>query len=163
MIQTSPKFSSSDIWNMAIAFEQAEKAFSNDEVPVGAIIVDKHNRIISRAFNEKEKTSDPCAHAEILAIKRASEYFQNWRLSGCRLYVTLEPCIMCMGAVVNSRIDTLVFGAYDPKGGAISLGFNLHQNKLLNHRFNIIGGVDQLNCSRILSNFFKQKRSFYKK
>ena len=132
------------------------------EVPVGAVIVNSQNQIISKAHNLKESTQDPCGHAEIIAIRKAAEALKSWRLLGCTLYVTLEPCPMCMGAIVQSRLKSLVFGAYDAKGGAITNGFNLHQNQKLNHRFNVIGGVSHYDCSNLLSSFFKQRRLFYK-
>jgi len=156
-------FSSNEIWHMGLALKEAEKAFSLGEVPVGAVVVDSQNKIISTSHNLKESNNDPCGHAEIIAIRKASESIGNWRLSGCRIFVTLEPCVMCMGAIVQARLKNLVFGAYDPKGGAISHGFNIHQTSVLNHRFDIIGGVEHYLCSSLLSTFFKQRRLFYKK
>lgn len=152
-----------DFWHMGIALKEAEKAFSLGEVPVGAVIVNSQNKIISKAHNMKEKSHDPCGHAEILAIREAAKEIRNWRLVDCKIFVTLEPCAMCMGAIIQSRIKTLVFGAYDPKGGAISSGFNLHQNTKLNHRFSVIGGVEHYFCSNLLSTFFKERRLFYRK
>lgn len=148
---------------MGEALKEAEMAFSNGEVPVGAVIVDSQNRIISKAHNLKESNNDPCGHAEIIVIRQAAEKLENWRLSGCKIYVTLEPCVMCMGAIVHSRLKNLIFGAYDPKGGAISNGFNIHQSIDLNHRFLVIGGVEHYACSNLLSSFFKQRRLFYQK
>ena len=157
------KFNNNDTWHMDIALKEAEKAFSASEVPVGAVIVNKENKIISKSHNLKESSHDPCGHAEIIAIRDAAREIGNWRLSGCKLIVTLEPCVMCMGAIIQARLDTLIFGAYDLKAGAISLGFNLNRDLRLNHRFNIIGGVEHFMCSRMLSSFFKQRRLFYKK
>lgn len=148
---------------MKLALEQAEKAMAVGEVPVGCIIVDKNNKVISSSFNLKESNYDPCGHAEIIAIREAAKTLGNWRLKDCRMYVTLEPCTMCMGALVHSRINDLVFGAYDLKAGAISLGQNLHQNPMLNHRFSVVGGVMHFEASRMLSTFFKQRRAFYRK
>ena len=148
---------------MGEAIKEAESAFSIGEVPVGAVIVNSQNQIISKAHNLKESTQDPCGHAEIIAIRKAAEILKSWRLLDCTLYVTLEPCPMCMGAIVQSRLKSVVFGAYDVKGGAITNGFNLHQNQKLNHRFNVIGGVSHYDCSNLLSSFFKQRRLFYKK
>lgn len=148
---------------MGLALKEAEIAFSAGEVPVGAVITNGQNKVIACAHNKKEATNDPCGHAEILAIREAAIALNNWRLSECKLYVTLEPCVMCMGAIIQGRLKTLVFGAYDPKGGAISNNFNIHQNHTLNHRFNIIGGVEHYSCSNLLSSFFKQRRLFYKK
>ena len=163
MIQETQTFSNNDIWHMGAALQQAEIAFSLGEVPVGAVIVNSENKIIAKAHNVKESNNDPCGHAEILVIREAAKKMENWRLTGCRLYVTLEPCVMCMGAIVQSRLETLVFGAYDPKGGALSNGFNIHDSKALNHRFSLIGGVEHYSCSNLLSSFFKQRRLFYKK
>src|SRR5690606_10326242 len=101
-------------------------------------------------------------HAEILALKAASDKFGDWRLEGCKLVVTLEPCPMCLSAVAQSRIDLLIFGAYDLKGGAISLGYNVLKDPRLNHRARIVGGIDHFDNSKLLSNFFKQKRKSYK-
>jgi len=148
---------------MGEAIKEAEMAFSNGEVPVGAVIVDSQNRIISKAHNLKESNNDPCGHAEIIAIRQASKKLENWRLPGCKIYVTLEPCVMCMGAIVQSRLKNLIFGAYDPKGGAISNGFNIHQSIDLNHRFLVTGGVEHYTCSNLLSSFFKERRLFYQK
>jgi len=159
----TPKFSNLDFWYMSLAIDEAERAFSIGEVPVGAVMVDSENRVLASTHNLKEVNNDPCGHAEILAIRDAAKKIGSWRLNNCRIYVTLEPCLMCMGALIQSRIGSLVFGAYDPKGGAISNGFNVHQNKLLNHRFSIVGGVEHYQCGKTLSNFFKQRRSFYKK
>ncbi|OUR92988.1 tRNA-specific adenosine deaminase [Halobacteriovorax marinus] len=150
-------------WVMSVAIDEAYKAYSIDEVPVGAVVVDNAGNIISQKHNLKEASNDPCGHAEILAIRDACEKLGNWRLSDCTLFVTLEPCPMCMSALVQSRIGKLVFGAYDPKGGAISLNYNLYKDKRLNHNFNIIGGVNHFETSKILSRFFREKRSSYKK
>lgn len=149
-------------WAMTLALEEADRAFKMDEVPVGAVIIDKEGTVISRAHNLKEKNNDPCGHAEILAIQSAAEKLKNWRLEGMRLIVTLEPCVMCLGAIVHSRLEGVIFGAYDPKGGALSLGYNLYKDSRLNHRFDIVGGVNHYDCSRVISTFFKQKRKMYK-
>lgn len=144
------------------ALEEAYKASKIDEVPVGAIVVDGDGRIISLGHNEKEKNKDASAHAEIIALKKAAENKGDWRLENCTLFVTLEPCPMCMSAISQFRIKTLVFGAYDKKGGALSLGYNFHNDERLNHKFNVIGGIHHYPCSNILSKFFKEKRSKYK-
>lgn len=153
---------SDHIWNMKSALEEAEKAFRLDEVPVGAVLIDSQGSIISKAHNLKEKTHNPLGHAEILAISTGAKARENWRLTDCWLYVTLEPCVMCMGALVQSRIAGVVFGAYDIKGGAISTGHMIHNHPVLNHRFPVIGGIEHYSCSRILSQFFKERRSRYK-
>lgn len=148
----------SEEWFLTLAIEEAEKGYRLGEVPVGAVIVDKDNKIISRAHNLKEKNNDPTAHAEILAIREASNLLGNWRLTGCTLYVTLEPCLMCLSAIQQARIGRVVFGAYDFKSGSISKGFNLNSNPNFNHQFSVLGGLKNYECSRMMSNFFKGRR-----
>ena len=121
---------SDHIWNMGIALEEAENAFRNEEVPIGVVITDPDGKIVTKSVNQKEKLFDPCGHAEVLALTEAGKLKKNWRLEGHTLYTTLEPCPMCLGAMVQARIKCLVFGAYDPKGGSISLGYNLYKDKL---------------------------------
>lgn len=149
-------------WNMHKALEMAERAYKIDEVPVGAIIINEFGETLAVAHNEKENHHNPAGHAEILAIQKAASKLQNWRLTNCTLYVTLEPCPMCLAALVQARIGRCVFGAYDKKGGAISLGYALHQDKRLNHNFSVVGGIQHWSCSQILSRYFKEKRSEYK-
>jgi tRNA(adenine34) deaminase len=149
------------LWMMDEALLEAEKAYWEDEVPIGAIITNADGVIIARTHNKKEKVNNPCGHAEILSIIEAAKKIENWRLVDCSLFVTLEPCPMCMGAIVQARIKNLYFGAYDGKGGAISLNFNLHNNNKLNHKFNVFGGLKHFECSKILSKFFREKRSGY--
>lgn len=151
------------LWYMTLALEQAELAYKHQEVPVGAILVSAKGDILSRHFNLKESTKNPSAHAEVLAIIEGARKIDNWRLSNCTLYVTLEPCPMCLALMVQSRIDNCVFGAYDPKGGAISLGYSFNKDKRLNHNFSILGGVKHYECSKILSQFFKERRDGYRK
>ncbi len=147
-----------DLWNMSIAIEEAVKAYQIDEVPIGAIIVDENNKVLAKSFNLKEKTHDSLGHAELLAIKEAGSSLLNWRLSNCTLFVTCEPCPMCLAAMVQARIKSLVFGAYDPKGGALSLGYDLYKDPRLNHQFSVTGGLMQFECGKLLSQFFKEKR-----
>ncbi|SDY87591.1 tRNA-adenosine deaminase [Proteiniborus ethanoligenes] len=142
---------------MNIALNQANKAYSIDEVPVGAIIV-KDQKIIGTGYNMRETLNDPTAHAEIIAIKKASEALGAWRLMGCTMYVTIEPCAMCAGAIVNSRIERIVIGARDPKMGACGSVMNIVQNPQLNHRADITLGVMENECSRIMKEFFKKLR-----
>jgi tRNA(adenine34) deaminase len=149
-------------WQMHTALEMAQKAYKLDEVPVGAVILNEHGELLASAHNEKEKDFDPTGHAEILAIQRAAQKIQSWRLSDCTIFVTLEPCPMCLSAMVQARIGTCVFGAYDKKGGALSLGYAMHQDKRLNHNFRVVGGVQHWSCSQILSRYFKEKRQEYK-
>jgi tRNA(adenine34) deaminase len=142
---------------MAEALKEAQKAFDMDEVPIGAVIV-KDGKIIGRGYNRKEETCDATAHAEIMAIKEASEKLNAWRLTGCTMYVTLEPCSMCAGALVNARIDKLVIGASDPKTGACGSVFNIVQDKRLNHQIELETGILEEDCSTILKLFFEKLR-----
>ncbi|MES2528414.1 MAG: nucleoside deaminase [Bdellovibrionota bacterium] len=150
------------MWFMNIALEQAELAYRAQEVPVGAILVSPSGDILSRQFNLKESQFNPVAHAEMLALTEGAKKLQNWRLTDCYLYVTLEPCPMCLTALVQSRVKACIFGAYDQKGGALSLGYHLHQDKRLNHQFSVVGGVMHFECSRILSQFFRERRTSYR-
>lgn len=148
-------------WNMETALLQAEAAFKKDEVPIGAVITDRSGAILASAHNIKEANHDPCGHAEILAIREACKKIKNWRLSGVTLFVTLEPCPMCLSAAIQARVERIVFGAYDPKGGSLSLGYTLFKDKRLNHNCEIVGGVQHYKCSRILSSFFRKKRKYH--
>ena len=141
---------------MAAAIGMAKKAAAKDEVPVGAVIV-KDGRIIAKACNLRETRKSPLAHAELLAIGKAAKRLGGWRLPGCTLYVTLEPCPMCAGAIINARIENVVFGAYDPKGGAMGSLYNLAEGRL-NHQPLCIGGVLQEDCAALLTDYFKLKR-----
>ncbi|MDR3185506.1 MAG: tRNA adenosine(34) deaminase TadA [Christensenellaceae bacterium] len=142
---------------MEIAIEQAKKAAVIDEVPVGAIIV-LNGEIIARAFNHKETKHDPTAHAEIEAIRKATRKLRNWHLDGADMYVTLEPCPMCAGAIINARLQRLYFGAYDPKGGCCGSLLNIPNDIRFNHRTSVEGGILEETCAAQLSNFFKAKR-----
>jgi tRNA(adenine34) deaminase len=141
---------------MQAAIEQAKQALLLREVPVGAVI-EKDGEIISRAYNLRETLKDPLAHAEVLAIKKAAEALGNWRLTGCNMYVTLEPCPMCAGAIVNSRISELNIGTYDPRSGACGSIINIVQNEQLNHYVKVNWLYNE-ECSKLLINFFKNKR-----
>ncbi|MCG1012260.1 nucleoside deaminase [Tepidanaerobacter sp. GT38] len=142
---------------MRFALQEAQKAADIDEVPIGAVIV-KDNQIIAKAHNLRETLQDATAHAELLAIRKACEVLGTWRLIGCSLYVTLEPCPMCAGAIILSRVDRVVFGAKDPKGGACGSIVNLPADKRFNHRPEIVEGVLADECGDILKKFFKSKR-----
>lgn len=142
---------------MTAALKEAERAFGRNEVPVGAVIV-KDGTVIARAYNQIEALQDPTAHAEIIAIGAAANHLGSRRLEGCTLYVTLEPCPMCAGAIVLSRLDRLVFGAYDPKMGACSTLYNIVQDDRLNHRVEIIAGVSDEDSRILLREFFSKKR-----
>jgi len=141
---------------MRLAIAEAEKAFKNDEVPVGVIIV-YENSIIAKAHNQREMLSDPTAHAEMIAITQASAYLQNWRLSNTTVYVTLEPCTMCAGALVQARTKNLVYGAKDEKYGACESTVNLVNDPRFNHRLNVVSGVLENECSLLLKQFFLEK------
>ncbi len=142
---------------MKEALKEAEKAYKKGEIPVGALIV-VNGEIISKAHNIKETTFDPTAHAEILAIREAARILGAWRLTDATLYVTKEPCIMCSGAIVNSRIKRLVYGCNDPKGGAVVSLYNILNDKRLNHQVEITNGILEEECRAILKRFFKELR-----
>ena len=148
-----------DEFFMKQAFKEAKKAFEKGEVPIGCVIVDnKTKEILARAHNLKEQKEDVTAHAEILAIKKASKKIGNWRLSDTTLYVTVEPCVMCAGAIIQSRIRNVYYGAKDYKGGALGSSINVLEAKNINHHLNVKGGILEEECSLIISNYFKQKR-----
>ena len=151
------------LWLMDEALIEAEIAYHEYEVPIGAVVVDSAGVILSRAHNIKEKNHNPCGHAEILALIEAAKKSSNWRLLNCSIYVTLEPCPMCLSAMIQARIGTLYFGAYDPKGGSLSLNYNFYKDQKLNHSFSVVGGLRHFECSKLLSNFFREKRSNYNK
>jgi tRNA(adenine34) deaminase len=142
---------------MRLALDLARDAANNDEVPVGAIVV-KDGAVIGRGANAPIQHHDPTAHAEIIAMRQAAEFLGNYRLVDCTLYVTLEPCAMCSGAIQHARIAKLVFGASDPKTGACGSVINLMNEPKLNHHCEVIGGVMAEECGEILSSFFKQRR-----
>lgn len=147
---------------MRMALAEAEQALAEDEVPVGAVIV-QGSRIVASAHNQREQLKDPTAHAEMIAITQAAESLGDWRLEGCTLYVTLEPCIMCSGAILQSRIPVVVYGATDPKAGAVNTLFHLLSDTRLNHRCQIIPGILAPPCGEILTRFFQQQRKLGKK
>jgi tRNA(adenine34) deaminase len=147
---------------MRQALDQARAAFEEDEVPVGAVVVHEE-RAIAQAHNQRETLNDPTAHAEMIAITQAAEALGSWRLTDCTLYVTLEPCPMCAGAIVQARLPTVLFGASDPKGGGCQSLYAITNDERLNHRSVVIGGVLEHECSTILSEFFQQQRALGKK
>ena len=142
---------------MLRAIELARLATETDDVPVGCVIV-KNGEIIAEASNMKEKENDATKHAEMVAISNATKVLNNWWLEDCEVYVTLEPCPMCAGAMINARIKALYFGAYDPKTGAAGSRVNLLKEDLFNHNIIVKGGIMQNECSSLLSDFFKKKR-----
>ena len=147
---------------MRLALQQAERALAEDEVPIGAVIV-HGERVIASAYNQRETLSDPTAHAEIIAITQAAAALEDWRLEGCTLYVTLEPCIMCSGAIVLARIPTVVYGATDPKAGAVQSLYHLLNDDRLNHRCQVIPGILAQPCGELLTRFFQEQRRLGKK
>ena len=146
-----------DNYFMMLAIDQAKNASALDEVPVGAVLV-CDDQVISEAFNKREALQLAGAHAEVLAIGKANQIKKSWRLEECTLYVTLEPCSMCAGAILNSRIKRLVFGARDPKAGAVESLYSLLSDSRLNHQVEFVGGVEEEKCSVLLKEFFTQLR-----
>jgi len=142
---------------MRAAIDAAKVAEENGDVPIGAVIV-YNNQIIGKAYNQREQLKDPTAHAEIIALTQAAAFMESWRLNGCTIYVTLEPCAMCAGALVLARVDRLVYGCADPKAGACGSLYNIVQDERLNHRLEVSGGVLADECSKLLQDFFKEKR-----
>ncbi len=146
-----------DIYFMKEALEEARKAFEKDEPPVGAVIV-KDGEIIARGHNLRESLQDPTAHAEMLAIRAASAKLGRWRLSDCDIYVTLEPCVMCAGAMVLSRLNRLIYGTDDPKAGAVNSLMNLVSDERLNHQNEVKSGILAAECGDLLRRFFSARR-----
>jgi tRNA(adenine34) deaminase len=142
---------------MEVALRLAERAASLDEVPVGAVMV-QGDKILGEGFNQPIAAHDPTAHAEIMAMRNAGSTLRNYRLEQCTLYVTLEPCVMCMGAVLNARIARLVFGAWDSKAGACGSLLDLSRETRLNHRIDVFGGVRSEECAVLLKSFFERRR-----
>jgi len=142
---------------MGLALEQARKAEEEGEVPVGAVLV-KDGLLIAKAHNQPISTNDPTAHAEIQLIRAAGEELKNYRLTGTSLYVTLEPCAMCLGAIMHARVERIVFGAYDPKTGACGSSENLMDAKCFNHKINLVSGVLENESRQLLKNFFNSRR-----
>lgn len=143
---------------MRLAIEQAQIAGRIGEVPIGAVITDGRDIIVSSGYNLREAGNDPTAHAEVIAIRRAGEVFGSWRLEGATIYVTIEPCLMCMGAIILARIGRLVFGARDPKAGAVFSVYDIGNDCRLNHTVEVTEGVCTEECSSLLKNFFKTLR-----
>ena len=143
---------------MDLAIEQAKAALLHDDVPVGAIVV-HNNDVIAARHNERELTGDPSAHAEVLALRDAADRLGSWRLDDCILYVTLEPCAMCAGAMVNARLPRVVYGTADPKAGAVDSHFHLLDGAVLNHRVDVVADVDTVRCGDLLRAFFRARRS----
>lgn len=147
-----------DQYFMEMALNEARKATELDEVPVGAVVV-KDGEVIARAHNERETQAKPNGHAEVISIERAGEALNSWNLSGCTLYVTIEPCIMCAGTIIMSRIDTVVFGAFEPRGGSFGSTLNLLDIQGFNHYPEVVSGVMEEACSQIIVDYFRHKRN----
>lgn len=147
-----------DVRFMKEAIKQAKKAWEKDEVPIGCIIV-KNDQVIARAYNKREMTQISTTHAEILAIEKACKKLNSWRLEDCELYVTLEPCPMCAGAILQSRIKRVIYGAKDPKGGCIDTCMKMYDIKGFNHYPMVTSGILEEECANLLKSFFKRKRT----
>jgi tRNA(adenine34) deaminase len=143
---------------MRLALGQASLTLASGDVPVGAVVVDSSGDVIGTGFNAREATGDPTAHAEILALRSAASSVGGWRLAGCTLVVTLEPCTMCAGALVLARVDRVVFGAVDPKAGAVGSLWDVVRDRRLNHRPEVRGGVLEAECGELLRSFFEGRR-----
>ena len=143
---------------MKLALKEAQKAFDKGEVPIGAVIV-KDDKVLSRAYNLREIKNDACSHAEILAIKKACKKINNWRLDGCDMYVTLEPCAMCAGAILNARIKNLYIVAMEPRSGAVGSKINLLENYTYNHKTNYETGILGEEAKEMMQKFFKNVRN----
>jgi len=147
---------------MRMALAEAQQAFDGGEVPVGAVVVHR-GRVIASAHNQREQLHDPTAHAEMIAITQAAEAIGTWRLEDCALYVTLEPCAMCAGAIVQARLPLVVYGATDPKAGAVQSLFHLLNDSRLNHQAQTVAQILAKDCGEILTRFFKERRKLGKK
>jgi tRNA(adenine34) deaminase len=144
---------------MTLALAEADQAKGSADVPIGAVVVDADGQVIGRGHNEREATGDPTAHAEVLAIREAAKHVGEWRLTGCTLVVTLEPCTMCAGAIVLARLDRLVFAAYDEKAGAVGSLWDVVRDRRLNHRPEVVGGVMADEAGARLRDFFTGHRT----
>lgn len=142
---------------MELALEQARACADSDDVPVGAVILDAEGEVIATGRNTKERDDDPLGHAEVMAIRAAAASLGSWRLDDCTLIVTLEPCVMCAGAILAARIPTVVYGAWDEKAGAAGSVFDLLRDRRLNHQVEVISGVRAEECGQLLTEFFREK------
>jgi tRNA(adenine34) deaminase len=147
-----------DVRYMRLALEEAGLAFSEGEVPVGAVLVSPEGGIICRTRNRREASLDPTAHAEVLALREGAAALGNWRLSGCTLYVTKEPCVMCAGTMVNARLGRVVYGCGDAKGGAVDSLYRLLTDRRLNHQVEVVSGVLEEESAALLRRFFQERR-----
>lgn len=143
---------------MLLALEEAEKAAARGEVPVGAVLVSPEGKILAQSGNRTEELADPTAHAEILVLRKSAAILRSPRLSGCELYVTLEPCTMCSAAISFARIHRLYFGAYDPKGGGVEHGTKFYSQPTCHFKPEVIGGLEETRCATLLQSFFQERR-----
>ena len=143
---------------MTLALKEAEKAFQEDEVPIGAVLVSHEGEVIAADHNRTRQNNDPTAHAEILVLRKAAQALNNFRLPGIILYVTIEPCLMCAGAVIQARVDQVVFGTADPKAGALGSLYDVSKDGRVNHRFEVVSGILETECRDLLQNFFEVRR-----
>ena len=143
---------------MRAALDEARRALDSEDVPIGAVVLDATGEVIGRGHNVRERDGDPTGHAELVAVREAAAAIGDWRLAGCTLVVTLEPCTMCAGAIVLSRLDRLVFGAFDPKAGAVGSLWDVVRDRRLNHRPEVVPGVLRDECSGLLDDFFAHQR-----
>jgi tRNA(adenine34) deaminase len=151
------EFSQADRVYMELALSEAREAVEAGEIPVGAVVV-RNGEVIARGRNRREELQSPVAHAEVLALQAAASHLKSWRLEECSLYVTLEPCLMCVGAILQARISRLIFGCLDPKAGAVESLYRLCDDSRLNHTLPVTHGIMENECSRILSEFFGRLR-----
>ena len=150
--------SRSDLDAVGLALDVARGALGYDDVPVGAVVLDPVGEVLASAYNAREATRDPTAHAEVLALRAAGAALGSWQLTGCTLAITLEPCTMCSGAIVLARVARVVFGAWDPKAGAAGSLWDVVRDRRLNHRPEVVGGVREAECAAVLAEFFAAKR-----
>ncbi|MBN2468933.1 MAG: nucleoside deaminase [Deltaproteobacteria bacterium] len=143
---------------MKIALQEAWKAYESGEIPVGALIVSDDGLMLARAHNESIGRNDPTAHAEVIALRQAAETVGNYRLTHTSMYVTVEPCIMCAGALIHARVKEVIFGAFDPKWGALQSLYHLGHDERLNHRLHVISGVLEADCIDLMKRFFRERR-----
>lgn len=143
---------------MALALREAEQAYLEEEVPVGAVLISSADEILAFDHNRTRQLHDPTAHAEMQALRKAAQVSNNFRLPGSTLFVTIEPCLMCAGAIIQARVDRVVYGAADPKAGALGSLYDISRDPRLNHRFEVIPGVLESECRELIQNFFKSRR-----
>jgi tRNA(adenine34) deaminase len=148
---------------MGLALDEARAAYAAAEVPIGAVVVQPDHGVIGRGHNQRERRQDPTAHAEIIALAQAAAALRSWRLEGCSIYVTLEPCPMCAGAIVQARVPLVVYGCTDPKAGACHTLYQITDDPRLNHRCRVVGGVRAEECADLLRRFFQERRAEGKK